>query len=253
MLERIAPDIGAGSVVVMHDGMHDGRGERSQTVELVEPLIGNIRARGWEPGPLGDGRGAGLRWGRPVNSAVRARERLRTDTGAGRPVKVEVVDESDLSDDDMRGLSAVLAESMTRLGHEYAERPWRRMRPEFRIVARSEGSVLGQVAAFRIRTRPERHLYGLGDLAVAASARGRGVAAMLTEANRAECFRRGADILLSDTTAIKARLLRSGYAPVPRFRFWYERDGACHWHPHWIARIHHPEVRTRLELEEGDF
>lgn len=255
MLERMAPDLGAGSVVVLHDGgVPTGmRTDCSQTVELIEPLVANIRARGWEPAPLGDGAGAWLRWDRPLNGAVRARRRLRMDSAAGRPIDVAVVDEDDLTEEDLAGLSALLAASMTRLGPEYAERPWRRLRPSFRAVARSEGSVVGQLSAFLIGTRPARRVFGLGDLAVARGSRGRGVATELAASIEAECRRRGAEIVLRDTVALRPRCLRAGYAPVPRFRFFYERDGACHWHPNWLARIHHPEHGARLELAEGDF
>jgi hypothetical protein len=96
-------------------------------------------------------------------------------------------------------------------------------------------------------------MYGFGDLAVATEARGRGVAGALMQVPGPEGRRRGGDIMLADTTAVKSFLLRKGYAPVPRFRFWYERDGACHWHPTWIARIDHPQLRARLQLEYGDF
>lgn len=56
MLSRLAPGIGPGGVVLMHDGvgpgsLRDGCGE---TVELLAPLVSLCRSRGLEPVPVGE-------------------------------------------------------------------------------------------------------------------------------------------------------------------------------------------------------
>lgn len=257
MLERMSrAGLAPGDVIVMHDGVGPGarRADCSQTVELIEPLVGNLRGRGWEPAPLGARRAVdGLRGRLPSGGALRDLRRSRADAAAGAPVEYEIVSESDLDETTLRELSGLLSSVMKRLGPQYAERPWRRIRPERRAIARIEGEIVGQLSAFRIGCDPPRVLYGLGDLAVAPRARGRGVAVRLGDDMTQECWRRGGEILLVDTVTHKARDFRTGHAPVPRFRFWYERDGACHWHPNWTAKVRHPEPRVRLRLEEGDF
>ena len=257
MLERMARDgLGPGDVIVMHDGLGPGaeRADCAQTVELIEPLVGNLRGRGWEPAPLG-ARGVrdAVRGRLPSRAALRDLRRARAAAASGAPVEYELVSEDDLDDVTLRELSGLLSSVMQRLGSQYAERPWRRLRPEYRCIARVDGEIVGQVSAFRVETDPPRVLYGIGDLAVAPRARGRGVAVSLGEAVSGECWRRGGEVLLADTVTHLARDFRTGHAPVPRFRFYYERDGACHWHPNWTTRIHHPEPRVRLRLEEGDF
>ena len=256
MLEQLAcGGLGPGDVIVMHDAVGPGaaRPDCAQTVELIEPLVGNLRGRGWEPAPLGARRTRDAVRGRlPSAGALRDLRRSRVDA-ASTPIEYELVPEADLDEQTLRELSGLLSSVMKRLGPQYAERPWRRIRPEYRGIARMDGEIVGQLSAFRVRTEPERVLYGLGDLAVAPHARGRGVAVELGESITQECWRRGGEILLVDTVTHRARDWRTGHAPVPRFRFWYERDGACHWHPNWTTKIRHPEPRVRLRLEEGDF
>jgi peptidoglycan/xylan/chitin deacetylase (PgdA/CDA1 family) len=257
MLERMSRDgLRDGDVIVMHDGVGPGalRADCAQTVELIEPLVGNLRGRGWKVGPLG---------ARSVLAPVRRRLPDRSDVRDLRrrwraarrpPFEVEVVSEADLSDAVLAELSELLASVMTRMGEHYARQPWRRVRPEYRAIARIDGRIVGQVSTFRIATEPERVLFGAGDLAVVAEARGAGVAVELGEAASAECWRRGGQVLLAgDSLTHKARDLRTGHAPVPRFRIYYERDGACHWHPNWTTKTRHPDHRARLRLEEGDF
>ncbi len=247
MLERIAPTLRPGAAVVMHDGVGPGalRGDCAQTVELIEPLVAVARERRLRPLPLG-------RRNRVRDRALGLA--VRRSVVAPAEVEIACVDETGLVSADLAALSELLAESMTRLGHEYRARPWRQIRPEFRAIARSgDGAPTATVSGFRIGTEPQRVLYGLGDLAVARAERGRGLAKALSMAARAECWRRGAEIVLMDSKVMRPAALQLGYAPVPRFRFYYERDGACHWHSNWAAMIRHPEPRARLRLEEGDF
>ena len=60
MLPRLAPGIGPGAVVLMHDGIGPGarRDGCVETVELLAPLISLARSRGFDPVPLGDLAGA---------------------------------------------------------------------------------------------------------------------------------------------------------------------------------------------------
>jgi len=55
MLGRLAPGIGAGAVVLMHDGLGPGalRDGCDETVELVAPLVSLARSRNLMPVPLG--------------------------------------------------------------------------------------------------------------------------------------------------------------------------------------------------------
>jgi peptidoglycan/xylan/chitin deacetylase (PgdA/CDA1 family)/predicted N-acetyltransferase YhbS len=248
LLARVAGELHPGAVVVMHDGLGPGatRADCSQTVELIEPLVGQLRQRGWHPAALDE---RTLRR-RAVDRALRPLAAVpRADGGAD----VAVVAEAELGEAELAELSALLAQSMTRLGAEYAQRPWRRVRPEFRVLARVDGSIVGQVSVFRIGTRPPRRLYGLGDNAVLRPWRGRGIARRLVATAIEEAWRRGAEVVVGDTVALRREGQSLGFAPVPRFRFYYERDGCCRWHPNWMAAIRHPEPRARLELEEADF
>jgi peptidoglycan-N-acetylglucosamine deacetylase len=247
-LARISGQMRRGATVVMHDGLGPGatRSDCSQTVELIEPLAGQIHLRGWRTAALGE---------RTLRRRALDRA-LLTLTGVPRPAAgydVSVIAEEELTDSELAELSALLAKSMTRLGAEYAKRPWRRVRPEFRVLARANGSIIGQMSAFTIGTRPPRRLYGLGDSAVLGPWRGGGIAKRLNEVALEEAWRRGAEVVMGDTVALRPQRISLGLAPVPRFRFYYERDGCCHWHPNWLAAIRHPEPKTRLELEEGDF
>jgi peptidoglycan-N-acetylglucosamine deacetylase len=56
MLARLAPGIGAGEIVLMHDGLGPGalRDGCGQTVDLVAPLVEEVRSRGLEPVPVGE-------------------------------------------------------------------------------------------------------------------------------------------------------------------------------------------------------
>ena len=56
MLSRLDPGIGAGAVVLMHDGVGPGarRDGCGETVELLAPLVSLARSRGFEPVPLGE-------------------------------------------------------------------------------------------------------------------------------------------------------------------------------------------------------
>ena len=54
MLRRTTPLLGAGALVLMHDGLGPGARRRDcrATAELVAPLVGSARARGLKPGTL---------------------------------------------------------------------------------------------------------------------------------------------------------------------------------------------------------
>ncbi len=56
MLLRLAPGIGPGAVVLMHDGIGPGatRDGCGETVGLLPPLVSLARSRGFEPVPLGE-------------------------------------------------------------------------------------------------------------------------------------------------------------------------------------------------------
>jgi len=54
MLGDVAPQLRAGAIVLMHDGVGAGarRAETAATAALVSPLVRAARARGLEPGPV---------------------------------------------------------------------------------------------------------------------------------------------------------------------------------------------------------
>ncbi|MGB3682263.1 MAG: polysaccharide deacetylase family protein [Rubrobacteraceae bacterium] len=60
MLASISPSLAPGSVVLMHDGIGPGarRDGCEETVALIEPLVGRIRALGCEPAPMRPARDA---------------------------------------------------------------------------------------------------------------------------------------------------------------------------------------------------
>ncbi len=267
MLASITGQLEPGCVVLLHDSVQPGelRDDCEDTVALIEPMCRLIRAGGWEPDALGDGpafwwaRG-GPRSGRPgARDVVRAgRGRLqRLAVRARHPAPVEyeleLLDETLVAGADRVSIAALLAEAFPAEGDAYRERGWRTMAPAFRTLARSGTEVVGQQSVFEIETDPPRRLFGLGDVAVRADSRRRGIARSLIERAVEECWLRGADTVLTDTSALREPFMALGFRPVPRFAFYYERDGECHWHPQWLAATRASIPRSPLRLEEGDF
>jgi predicted N-acetyltransferase YhbS len=167
--------------------------------------------------------------------------------------RVQPVDEAQLAKSDRESIAMLLAEAFERHKELYRTRGWRTIPPTFRVLARSGADIVGQVSVFDIPTHPPRRLFGLGDLAVRPDRRRRGVARALMEQAVQECWRRSADIILTDTAVLRQPFIELGFAPVPRFALYYERDGACRWHPRWLFAAKTPVSRPRLRLVEGDF
>lgn len=266
MRARLATELEGGSVVLLHDGLGPGalRSECEDTVALLEPLSRQIRALGCDPAALGEGPAFWWANGRPAGGrspgellrlAGPVARRLLTTRPRGPKLAyaVETAEEVGLSEADLRMVRGLLAAQIPTHADEYAERGWRRLRPEFRTLARADGKVIGQESAFAIDTEPGRRLYGLGDAVVRRDRRGHGIARALTERAVAECWSRGAEILLTDSFALRGVFVGLGFAPVPRFAFYYEREGRCRWHPGWLAAVRVPVPRPRLRLAEGDY
>ena len=203
----------------------------------LEPLAAAIRAKRLRPAPLGDGPAV---W--------------RTRTMPADPADpIEVVDEDGLAAGDRAEVCALLAREMSRFTDDYATKGWRRLRPEFRVLARGHsGDVIATTSMMVLENDGGVLLYGSGDSTVGREHRGRRLGhAILREAER-ECRRRGADAMLGDTTAFAALFQDEGWRRVPRFAIYYERDGACHWHPQWWVWERAP-LPERLRISEGDF
>jgi GNAT superfamily N-acetyltransferase len=137
-------------------------------------------------------------------------------------------------------------------GPSYRGAGWRTLRPSFRALALDAGRLVGQVSAFDVATEPDVGLWGLGDLAVQPSHRGRGIARRLCAAAVAEARGRGAGVLLAKTRPMRKVLAELGFAAVADFDYYYEERGACVRHPDWMAAVlrAHP---TPVRLHEGDF
>ena len=113
--------------------------------------------------------------------------------------------------------------------------------------------LIGQQSVFAIDSEPSRRLYGLGDVVVRKDCRGHGIARALIERAVAECWSRDAELVPTDTFVLRGVFVELGFAPVPRFAFYYEREDECRWHPGWLAAVRVPVPRPRLRLAEGDF
>ena len=267
MLASILGQLEPGCVVLLHDAVQPGelRDDCEDTVALIEPMCRLIRASGCEPDALRDGPAfwwarEGPRSGRPGASDVLRAGRGRLQRLAVRarypaPVEygVELVDEALVGEADRVSIATLLAEAFPAEGDAYRERGWRTMAPAFRTLARSGPEVVGQQSVFEIETDPLRRVFGLGDVAVRADSRRRGIARALIEQAVDECWRRGGEIVLTDTSALREPFMALGFRPVPRFAFYYQRDGECRWHPQWLAATRATMPRAPLRLEEGDF
>jgi GNAT superfamily N-acetyltransferase len=253
LLARVEPGLATDTVVLLHDGLGPGarRASCTSTAALVEPLVTSIRGRGLAPAALGPG---------PLPTALIEHEPALEAPERG-PVlhtplpreEIAVVDEDRIDRGELALLGELLAGGFPRHAIEYRERAWRKVRPAFRVLARRRGRVAGQISAFRIATHPVRELFGIGDAVVTESARGQGMARQLVERSAQECRRRGAEVVLTDTLLLRKSFRAVGLEPVPRLGLYYERDAACHWHPHWMAWLRDGTPPPRLRLEEGDF
>jgi GNAT superfamily N-acetyltransferase len=126
--------------------------------------------------------------------------------------------------------------------------------PDFRALElNGAGRLIGHVSAFGIPAHPDLRVYGVGDLVVKERYRRQGVAGRICELLVAECERRGADLIAVDTLAAERQFAALGFAHPPPWSLFYERDGACRRHPHWMVRWHaSPLPRVEL-LAHGDF
>ena len=267
MLASITAQLEPGCVVLLHDAVQSGelRDDCEDTVALIEPLCRLIRASGCEPDALGDGPAfwwaregprSGRRGARDLLRAGRGRvQRLAARARHPAPVEygVELMDEAALGEPDRATIATLLADAFDEHSEAYRERAWRTIAPTFRTVARSGGEIVGQQSVFELQTDPPRRVFGLGDVAVRTDSRRRGIARSLIERVVEESWQRGAEIVLTDTSALRDTFTTLGFRPVPRFAFYYERTGECRWHPQWLAATRATIPRTPLRLEEGDF
>lgn len=164
-----------------------------------------------------------------------------------------MVEEDEIPDRDRIALRELISSGFPRAAGAYGPEGWRTIRPAFRSLCHLAGEPVGQLSIFELQTDPPTRLHGLGDGVVAEAQRGAGAGRAIFWAAVEECWRRGAEIILTDTVALKPMLLSWGFEPVPRFAFHYEREGACRWHRHWIAAFRDRPPPDRLRLAEGDF
>jgi peptidoglycan-N-acetylglucosamine deacetylase len=246
MLERVNRDIRPGRVLVLHDapGVGAERRDCSNTVELLEPLFALARRRGAEPVPV---------------EVPTAFHRLRmappppADAGVTSEIEIEIVNEDDLSERDLRALCDLLAGGISRDKDVYRERGWRRIRPEYRAIAREDGEIAGQMSMFRLQTTPALRVYGSGDAVVRPKSRGKKIGTELGRVSAWEAYERGIDLYVSDSAAFVSTYQDHGFRPAKPFEVWYERDGACHRHPNWHLYWFVEPPAERIQLEEGDF
>jgi GNAT superfamily N-acetyltransferase len=164
---------------------------------------------------------------------------------------ISVVDERRLGAPLLAEIGALLAGILDD-GPSYRAAGWRTLRPGFRGLALDAGRPVGQVSGFAVATQPDIGLWGLGDLAVHPSRRGRGVARQLCAAAVAEARDRGAGVLLAKTRPMRKVLAELGFVAVERFAYYYEEGDACVRHPDWMAAVLRPHP-TPVRLAEGDF
>ncbi len=154
--------------------------------------------------------------------------------------------------------SAVRAQAAALLSAEWGD-DWRERAyagehpPRFRVIETVGGDLAGHVSAFLIPTRPRSCLFGIGDLVVRSDLRGRGIARRICATVVSECLRNAAEIVLVDTVDAAQIFLALGFQSVRGFQFFYERDGACHRHRHWLYHARAPLGRRIELLENGDF
>lgn len=241
MLAAARPDLRAGRVVVMHDAVGPGssRSDCAATVELLEPLVEEIRSRGLEPAPLGDG--PAFWW-------------LRRLPRPSAEIETIIVEEDELRGEWRATAHRLLADQIPRHEAAYRERGWRRIRPVCRAVAHVQGRVIGVVSVFPLQSEPPLLAFGQGDGVVEREWRDAAIGTALMRAATEECNRRGADLIVGDSVTLAGIMQRLGFHRVPRFQIFYERDGACHWHPNWFAWTRDATpLPPRVELAEGDF
>ncbi len=254
MLEHVAPAIEEGAVVLMHDALGPGarREGCARTVELIEPLVALIRERGLEPDVLGEGspfQGQGFTVFSP-RSTGRPAYRPRPSEPE---LRVAVTPESELTGPDRAAIVRLIATEFGPIGAQYAERGWRTIEPVSRVVVRDADVIVAQGSLVPLESEPAVQLYGLADAVVASAHRGRGIGARISNELVAEAWRRGAEMILSDSIDLERALTAIGFEPVPRFNCYYERGGACHCRRHWLAAFRSGPPGGRLRLAEGDF
>ena len=122
-----------------------------------------------------------------------------------------------------------------------------------RILVRAGDAIVAHAAVVVLEAEPPIPAYGLADAVVLPAQRGRGLGARITAEAVDECWRLGAEMILTDSVDLARALISLGFEPVPRFACYYERDGACHCHRHWLAAFRGEPPGTRLRLVQGDF
>lgn len=254
MLELVAPAIEDGAVVLMHDSAGPGARRRgcAGTVELIVPLVELIRERGLQPEVLGEG--SPLQEQSFTFFSPRSTGRSTYHPRPTRAdVRTDVIPEAELSAADRAAIARLIAAEFGPVGAAYAGRGWRTLEPVSRVVVRTGDAIVAQGSVVRLESEPAMRIYGLADAVVAAAQRGGGIGGRIATETAEECWRLGAEMILSDSVDLERALVSVGFEPVPRFSCYYERDGACHCHRHWLAAFSGRPPRSRLRLTQGDF
>lgn len=166
---------------------------------------------------------------------------------------VRCVPESEVDDGYRRLVGEWLAAAHPSLARHFRGRGWWTLPPLFRCVMEAGGVVAGQVSAFEIESSPPLRLFGLGDAILRPEHRGRGLFREMLRAAVEECWRRGAEVILTSTKKQSPTILSLGFAPPRPFQFYYEQDSACLWRPTWLVLFRGDEPRGRVRLSEGLF
>jgi peptidoglycan/xylan/chitin deacetylase (PgdA/CDA1 family)/GNAT superfamily N-acetyltransferase len=247
MLELVEGAIGPAAVVLMHDGIGPGalRSGCEGTVAVVERIVALARERGLEPSVLGKGS--------PLQSMGPPCFREGARPAPPAAARTQVVAERDIPDATRVALVDLLSAAFPAVAREYADRAWRTIAPAFRVLAQADGKVVGQISAFPLESDPSRRIYGVGDAAVVVDRRRLGIGRALVDDVMRACWAAGADGVLTDSVDLEPAFAAWGMTRVPPFSFYYERDGVCRRHRHWLAAYRNGAAPTRIRLAEGDF
>lgn len=146
-----------------------------------------------------------------------------------------------------------LAAAHPKLARHFRGRAWWTLPPLFRCVVETGGRVAGQVSAFEVGSSPALALLALGDAILKREHRGRGLFREMLSASVKECWRRGAEAIITSTKNHSPTIISLGFTPTRPFQFYYERDSACLWRPTWLVLFRGDAPGERVRLTEGLF
>jgi predicted N-acetyltransferase YhbS len=164
------------------------------------------------------------------------------------------VPEAELSPTARRRVASLLASAFPHERVAYERRAWRLVEPLLRILATQNGEIVGQTSVFEIATEPPYRLFGIGDVAVAEPARGRGIGGALCRASAHEAWSKDAEILLTSTHVLTAVFERLGFLHARGDEFYWLDEGAPRRQESWMYALRAGvRLAAPVRLAEGDF